>query len=586
MICLEQLRQKFYFVHPSSIASEGVRPDSPPSQLLGLSTCGTAMWTIMTSPPPICVDWMRPLPPFLTVEFHLHSTPVSSLYSSSSSSIYPLSIYIPSLPPPSNNFQLLLPSIFIFTFICIITPHTTPSSMTAHNTSEQDAAFLKRVAAARNEIDAMSEGTPGFSSGFSSPSLDADDSGRASVDSLGSPITPAVNGPVADSFVYAFDIDGVLVRGGKAIPEAIQAMRVLNGENEYGVKVPHIFLTNGGGKTEEERCGDLSRQLQCDIKPGQFICGHTPMREMAEVYKTVLVVGGEGEKCRQVAEGYGFKDVVTPGDIIKHNSATTPFRKLTAEEHANSRARNFDDVVIDAVFVFADSRDWAGDIQIMLDVAMSEGGRLGTRSATFTEGPPFYFSHNDVVWSAAHEHVRLGMGALRRMFEVTFRDLTEGKGKLNTHAFGKPQVSTFEFASRLMSQWRSTEHGLVAPPQTVYFVGDTPESDIRGTNAVNQKAQNDWYSILVKTGVYQEGTEPTYKPRVTVDNVLDAVNHGIQREMRKEVVKSLRKDVLGEQEVNAAHDNAIMEDSESGIKTDCVIPQRGSHLLASDAIQI
>lgn len=43
------------------------------------------------------------------------------------------------------------------------------------------------------------------------------------------------------------------------------------------------------------------------------------MREMAEIYGTVLVVGGEGEKCRQVAEGYGFKDVVTPGDIIKDN---------------------------------------------------------------------------------------------------------------------------------------------------------------------------------------------------------------------------------------------------------------------------
>ncbi|KAJ4142408.1 hypothetical protein NW754_009851 [Fusarium falciforme] len=113
-------------------------------------------------------------------------------------------------------------------------------------------------------------------------------------------------------------------------------MKVLNGENEYGIQVPHIFLTNGGGKTEEERCGDLSGQLKCDIKPGQFICGHTPMREMAEKYGTVLVVGGEGEKCRHVAEGYGFKDVVTPGDIIKHNSATTPFRKLTPEEHANS----------------------------------------------------------------------------------------------------------------------------------------------------------------------------------------------------------------------------------------------------------
>jgi ribonucleotide monophosphatase NagD (HAD superfamily) len=76
-------------------------------------------------------------------------------------------------------------------------------------------------------------------------------------------------------------------------------------------------VTNGGGKTEQERCLQLSKQLEMEVSPGQFICGHTPMREMAEKYGTVLVVGGEGEKCRQVAEGYGFKDVITPGDIIK-----------------------------------------------------------------------------------------------------------------------------------------------------------------------------------------------------------------------------------------------------------------------------
>ncbi|KAJ6443416.1 phosphatidyl synthase [Purpureocillium lavendulum] len=420
----------------------------------------------------------------------------------------------------------------------------------------QRANFYRKVSMAKEEFDDISMPSDG-STTPSSPDLASDSSRAVSVSSIPTPNSPVSPTSVADSFVFAFDIDGVLVRGGKAIPEAIQAMRVLNGENEFGIHVPHIFLTNGGGKTEEERCGDLSRQLLQDIKPGQFICGHTPMREMANKYKTVLVVGGEGEKCRHVAEGYGFKDVVTPGDIIKADSATTPFRKLTDEEHANSRDRDFDDVVIDAVFVFADSRDWAGDIQIMLDLAMSKGGRLGTRSETMDEGPPFYFSHNDVVWSAAHEHVRLGMGALRRMFEVTFKDLTGGKGKLHTHAFGKPQVPTFEFASRLMSQWRNTEHGLEAPPSTVYFVGDTPESDIRGTNAVNEKADNDWYSILVKTGVYQDGTEPAYKPRVTVDNVLDAVNHGIRREMRKKVVSSLKKDVIGLPE--GANDTIIMD---------------------------
>ncbi|KAI1633330.1 HAD-superfamily hydrolase [Biscogniauxia mediterranea] len=353
-----------------------------------------------------------------------------------------------------------------------------------------------------------------------------------------SPITPPEGDEiVADSFAFAFDIDGVLVRGGRAIPEAVQAMKVLNGDNEYGIKIPYIFLTNGGGKSEAERCSDLSRQLDVEISPAQFICGHTPMSEMATKYTTVLVVGGEGEKCRTVAQSYGFKDVVTPGDIIKADSATTPFRKLTLEELKNSKERDFSQVTIEAIFVFADSRDWAGDLQIIIDLAMSKGGRIGTLSETFDEGPPIYFSHNDVVWSAAHENVRLGMGALRGIVEYTFKEVTKGK-TLETHAFGKPQIGTFEFATRLLKRWRKNEHGLNAPPNTVYFVGDTPESDIRGTNQFNEKAENDWYSVLVKTGVYQDGTEPAYKPRVTVPTVLDAVNHGIEREMLRRREKS------------------------------------------------
>lgn len=272
-----------------------------------------------------------------------------------------------------------------------------------------------------------------------------------------------------------------------------------------------------------------------EVSPGQFICGHTPMREMAQKYKTVLVVGGEGEKCRQVAEGYGFKDVVTPGDIIKDNVNTTPFRKLTQEEYENSRLRNFAESEIEAIFVFADSRDWASDQQIILDLLMSKNGRLGTRSETFDEGPPVFFSHNDVVWSASHDLSRLGMGALRVSLEAMFRAVT-GK-ELTTTAFGKPQVGTFHFATRLLQQWRKDNYGINMPPDTVYFVGDTPESDIRGTNEFNRHAENTWYSILVRTGVFQEGTKPKFAPKATVDNVLEAVKHGMEREMRKELKK-------------------------------------------------
>lgn len=258
------------------------------------------------------------------------------------------------------------------------------------------------------------------------------------------------------------------------------------------------------------------------------------MKEMAEKYRTVLVVGGEGEKCRHVAESYGFADVITPGDIIKDNVHTTPFRKLTPEEHANSRARDFSAIEIEAIFVFADSREWAGDQQIILDLLMSQHGRLGTRSPTFDEGPPIFFSHNDIVWSTSHEYTRLGMGALRASIEALFKAMT-GRDLVST-AFGKPQIGTFRFATRLLQQWRKDTHGINKPPETVYFVGDTPESDIRGTNEYNASglANNDWFSILVCTGVYQKGTVPRYHPKATVGNVREAVELGLKREVEKE----------------------------------------------------
>ena len=254
---------------------------------------------------------------------------------------------------------------------------------------------------------------------------------------------------------------------------------------------------------------------------------------MSEKYNTVLVVGGEGEKCRLVAEGYGFKDVVTPGDIIKDNKDTTPFRKLTEEEYRNSRTRDFSKTNIEAIFVFADSRDWASDQQIILDLLTSKHGRIGTRSENCDEGIPIYFSHNDMVWSTSHQYTRLGMGALRSSIERIYEDIT-GK-ELKSVAFGKPQIGTFQFATRLLRQWRKDTHGINKAPETVYFVGDTPESDIRGTNEYNDSplSENLWYSILVRTGVFRAGTKPRYTPKATVDNVLDAVKHGIQREMNK-----------------------------------------------------
>lgn len=199
------------------------------------------------------------------------------------------------------------------------------------------------------------------------------------------------------------------------------------------------------------------------------------MREMADVYGTVLVVGGEGEKCRDVAKTYGFKNIVTPGDLMKSNPAVTPFRKLKDSEHNSCKELDLEELEIEAIFVFADSRHWGDDAQIILELLMSKNGRMGTLSETFEEGPPIYWSHNDVVWATNYELNRYGMGAFRVFVESMYKHQT-GKDLKTSTAFGKPQIGTYQFATRVLEQWRESRFGAKGTPKTVYFVGDTCES--------------------------------------------------------------------------------------------------------------
>lgn len=400
-----------------------------------------------------------------------------------------------------------------------------------------------------------------------------------------------IDHPRVASYAFCFDIDGVILRGPNTIPEAVKAMKLLNGENKYNITVPSIFVTNGGGKPESARSTDLSKRLDCTITPDQIIQGHTPMKDLVGVYENVLVVGGIGNVCRNVAESYGFKNVYTPLDILKWNPAVSPYHDLTEEELKCTRDADFSKISIDAILVFADSRNWAADQQIILDLLLSKNGVMGTQSKTFDEGPQIYFAHSDFIWATNYKLSRYGMGALQVSIAALYREHTGHELKVNR--FGKPQKGTFQFANKVLSSWRKgvldehlkklsvndpnageadiliNEQGeefinqlklesyedddedgeiktknladqksdkitLQLPPaSTVYFVGDTPESDIRFANSHDVS----WHSILVKTGVYQDGTEPKYKPKKLCENVLEAVEYAIEREHEKELLE-------------------------------------------------
>ncbi|SCU81340.1 LAMI_0B05776g1_1 [Lachancea mirantina] len=373
------------------------------------------------------------------------------------------------------------------------------------------------------------------------------------------------------SYAFAFDIDGVILRGPDIIPEARLALRMLNGHNKYNIRVPYIFITNGGGRSEKARCKDLSQKLGITVTEDQVIQGHTPMKDLVNVYTNVLVVGGVGDTCRKVAQGYGFKNVYIPLDIMKWKPSVTPYYTLSEEEKAVCVDADFSRISIDAILVFADSRNWAADQQIILELLLSKNGVMGTVSETAEEGPGLYFAHSDFVWATDYGLSRYGMGALQVSIAALYQEHT-GK-ELQVTRFGKPQRGTFRFAEKVLSNWRRetlTEHveqlnledepvesvaseteseedddasnsqplekdtklTLELPPaSTVYFVGDTPESDIRFANSHDSS----WYSILVKTGVYQGKTAPKYTPKKICEDVLDAVKFAIEREHHKEL---------------------------------------------------
>ncbi|CAD0108302.1 unnamed protein product [Aureobasidium uvarum] len=330
----------------------------------------------------------------------------------------------------------------------------------------------------------------------------------------------------AKNMAFAFDIDGVLVHGDRLIPEGKRALEILNGDNELGIKIPHIFLTNGSGKREVPRCEQLSKILGNPVALDQFIQSHTPMRALSEYYSTVLVVGGEGYKCREVAEEYGFKDIVVPNDIIAWDPTIAPFRVFTDEERATSRPRDFSKINIDAIMVFSDSRDYATDMQIIIDLLKSENGRFGTVAKDpVSQRIPIYFSQGDLLCPSEHPYPRMSQGAFRIGLEAMYKALTGVD--LERVVYGKPELATYKYADEVMTSWMEQIHGEEKLPENIYMVGDNPASDIIGGNMYG------WNTCLVRTGVFQGGDNDENNPASfgVFVNVLEAVKTAMRKEL-------------------------------------------------------
>jgi len=255
---------------------------------------------------------------------------------------------------------------------------------------------------------------------------------------------------------------------------------------------------------------------------------------------------------------YGFKNVITPSDILAAQPHVFPFRNLN-ELHSeyeplpkdphtgdNHTAPIRTGLKVDAMFVFDDPRDWAVDIQIVMDLLLSHQGLVGTFSQRNNDTtlpnngwqqdgqPTLYFSNGDMIWSSKYHLPRFGQGAFQAALVGIWRRTTYGQ-ELKRIVIGKPERETYRFAEGVMNEHHRVILVNTDAPEpksalrAVYMVGDNPDSDIAGANSFKSELGTKWYSALVKTGVWSEKMHGTRvltgmkKPTVIVDDVRAAV---------------------------------------------------------------
>lgn len=294
----------------------------------------------------------------------------------------------------------------------------------------------------------------------------------------------------------------------------------------------------------------LSDMFGVPIAEENFVQSHTPFKMMVDGQngvegfrdKTILVTGNDQERVRDIALRYGFKHVVTPGDIWAANPNIWPFSHLLKDYYLKTaRPLPNSPLKIDAIFVFSDPHDWALDTQLILDLLLSENGVVGSYSPKngrtelknrgwYRDGQPkLVFSNPDLFWASSYPQARLGQGGFRAALQGVWDEVTEG-AELPKLVVGKPTRLTYEYAEKVLNEYRDKMLRGTGTLKKVYMVGDNPESDIKGANEFKSPEGTEWESVLVKTGVWREDRKPKYKPKAIVEDVREAVKYGLKKQ--------------------------------------------------------
>ncbi|XP_070594664.1 haloacid dehalogenase-like hydrolase domain-containing 5 isoform X2 [Erythrolamprus reginae] len=353
---------------------------------------------------------------------------------------------------------------------------------------------------------------------------------------------------VQPTFGILFDIDGVLVRGRTPIPAARKAFqKLVNSQGQ--LLVPVVFVTNAGNCLCQKKADQLSHVLEVPISKEQVMMSHSPLRMFRRYHDQCVLVSGQGpllDIAKQLRETYPLLDMVD-------NDRRPKVLHLPTMEFPK----------IEAVILFGEPVRWETNLQLIIDVLLTNGYPGNPYQRTYPH-IPVLACNMDLMWAAEAQSPRFGHGTFMVCLENIYKKIT-GKELKYEALMGKPSEVTYHYAEYLIrsqasaKQWKS-------PVQTLYAIGDNLMTDIYGANLYNryleerisrsskahvqakalggtrsaaisqeEELENSWEnelasatatrctSVLVCTGVYNPHTEV---PSDTRENITETVFHG------------------------------------------------------------
>ncbi|XP_071815781.1 haloacid dehalogenase-like hydrolase domain-containing 5 [Apostichopus japonicus] len=312
-------------------------------------------------------------------------------------------------------------------------------------------------------------------------------------------------------FGLLFDIDGVLVRGKRLLPQAVEAFRKISAfnpkANRRELTVPTVFVTNAGNALRQTKARQLSEWLGVHVSESQVVMSHSPLKILPQFHDKHVLVSGQGP-VKDIARGLGFKKITTIDEL------SDMFPQLDAVDHkrrTNTPQSELGNYLapIEALILFGEPVRWETALQFMIDVLVTNGRLQSSPKAIPEPHLPVLGCNMDLMWMNETHLPRFGHGSFLVCLETLYQKIT-GRELIYTILTGKPSQITYHYAEHVLSQ-QAKQMGIVKPLRTLYAIGDNPMTDIYGANLYNQYLSHRGIKRLkntadIKSAIAQQST--------------------------------------------------------------------------------